>query len=241
MSGSDCFIFCADDQITISHLEKIILQAKKLPFSQLQKVEEGAFIEEDQMFVHYKEKEYSMFLRELSLQGKHNVYNSMAAAITGKILNIDNSILKESLASFTGVEHRMEKVLKVKNVLYINDSKGTNVNSTWYALESVTAPVVWIAGGKDKGNDYSPLFELVREKVRTIICLGKDNRKLHTVFGEMVEEMYDTSSAEEAVKKAYEISRPGDTVLLSPACASFDLFKNYEERGKLFKEAVQKL
>ena len=241
MSGSDCFIFCADDQITISHLEKIILQAKKLPFSQLQKVEEGAFIEEDQMFVHYKEKEYSMFLRELSLQGKHNVYNSMAAAITGKILNIDNSILKESLASFTGVEHRMEKVLKVKNVLYINDSKGTNVNSTWYALESVTAPVVWIAGGKDKGNDYSPLFELVREKVRTIICLGKDNRKLHTVFGEMVEEMYDTSSAEEAVKKAYEISRPGDTVLLSPACASFDLFKNFEERGNLFKEAVQKL
>ncbi len=241
MSGSDCFIFCADDQITISHLEKIILQAKKLPFSQMQKVEEGAFIEDDQMFVHYQETEYSMFLRELSLQGKHNVYNSMAAAITGKILNIDNSILKESLSSFTGVEHRMEKVLKVKNVLYINDSKGTNVNSTWYALESVAAPVVWIAGGKDKGNDYSPLFELVREKVRAIICLGKDNSKLHTVFGEMVEQMYDTGSAEEAVKKAYEISRPGDTVLLSPACASFDLFKNYEERGKLFKEAVQKL
>ncbi len=241
MSSSDCFIFCADDQITISHLEKIILQAKKLPFSQIQKVEEGAFIEDDQMFVHYQEKEYSMFLRELSLQGKHNVYNSMAAAITGKILNIDNSILKESLSSFTGVEHRMEKVLKVKNVLYINDSKGTNVNSTWYALESVAAPVVWIAGGKDKGNDYSPLFELVKEKVRAIICLGKDNKKLHTVFEEMVEEMYDTSSAEEAVKKAYEITRPGDTVLLSPACASFDLFKNYEERGKLFKEAVQKL
>lgn len=241
MSASDCFIFCADDEITISHLEKIILQAKKLPFSQSEKVEEGAYLEDDQMFVRYQEREYSMFLKELSLQGKHNIYNSMAAAITGKILNIDNAILKESLISFTGVEHRMEKVLKVKNVLYINDSKGTNVNSTWYALESMTTPVIWIAGGKDKGNDYTPLFPLVKEKVRAIICLGKDNTKLHSVFGEMVDDMYDTSSAEEAVKKAYEIALPGETVLLSPACASFDLFKNYEERGKLFKEAVQKL
>ncbi|MCK9304719.1 MAG: UDP-N-acetylmuramoyl-L-alanine--D-glutamate ligase [Bacteroidales bacterium] len=241
MSENDCFIFCADDQITISHLEKIVLQAKKLPFSQENRVEEGAYTESDQMFVKYQQSEYSMFLRELSLQGKHNIYNSMAAAITGKILNIDNAILKESLASFTGVEHRMEKVLKVKNVLYINDSKGTNVNSTWYALESMTTPVIWIAGGKDKGNDYTPLFPLVREKVRAIICLGKDNRKLHSVFEEMVESMHDTLSAEEAVQKAYEIAKPGETVLLSPACASFDLFKNYEERGKLFKEAVQKL
>jgi UDP-N-acetylmuramoylalanine--D-glutamate ligase len=241
MSSSDCFIFCADDEITISHLRKIVIQAKKLPFSQKEKVEEGAYIEQEQMFVRYGEREYTMFLKELSLQGKHNIYNSMAAAITGKVLNIENSILKESLSSFMGVEHRLEKVLKVKNVLYINDSKGTNVNSTWYALESMTTPVIWIAGGKDKGNDYSPLFGLVKEKVRAIICLGVDNRKLHTVFEDKVEAMHDALSAEEAVKKAYEIAQPGETVLLSPACASFDLFKNYEERGRLFKQAVRNL
>jgi UDP-N-acetylmuramoylalanine--D-glutamate ligase len=165
----------------------------------------------------------------------------MAAAITGKVLDIDNEVLRESLSSFQGVEHRMEKVLKVKNVLYINDSKATNVNSTWYALESMTTPVVWIAGGKDKGNEYEPLFELVKERVRAIICLGADNTKLHKVFGGMVDNMYDAKSAKEAVEIAYNIAQPGDTVLLSPACASFDLFKNFEERGSLFKEAVQKL
>ncbi|MDD2375824.1 MAG: cyanophycin synthetase, partial [Eubacteriales bacterium] len=161
--------------------------------------------------------------------------------VTGKVLNIRNEVLRQSLTTFQGVEHRLEKVLKVKNVLYINDSKGTNVNSTWYALESMTTPVIWIVGGKDKGNDYRPLFDLVRDKVRAIICLGADNRKLHEVFEGMVDSMYDTSSAEEAVKVAYSIAKPGETVLLSPACASFDLFKNYEERGRLFKEAVKNL
>ncbi|MDP3435667.1 MAG: cyanophycin synthetase, partial [Bacteroidales bacterium] len=174
-------------------------------------------------------------------QGKHNIYNSMAAAITGKVLNIDNEILRESLSSFKGVEHRMEKVLKVKNVLYINDSKATNVNSTWYALESVNTPVVWIAGGKDKGNDYEPLFELVNERVRVIICLGVDNSKLHRDFEDKVEEIYDVTSAEEAVNIAYRVAKSGETVLLSPACASFDLFKNFEERGDKFKEAIRNL
>ncbi|MEN6619039.1 MAG: UDP-N-acetylmuramoyl-L-alanine--D-glutamate ligase [Rikenellaceae bacterium] len=241
MSSEDCFIFCADDEITISHLNKIVLQAKRLPFSQAKVVEEGAYVQDDQIHVHYDDRDYRMFINELSLQGKHNIYNSMAAAITGKVLNIKNDILRNSLSSFKGVEHRLEKVLKVKNVLYINDSKATNVNSAWYALESINTPVIWIAGGKDKGNDYSPLFDLVKEKVRAIICLGADNRKLHAVFEDKVEVMYDTLSAEEAVKTAYSIAKPGDTVLLSPACASFDLFKNYEERGKLFKDAVQNL
>src|SRR3989339_388235 len=241
MSKEDCFIFCADDEISISHLNKIVLHAKQLPFSQQKEVEEGAFVKDEKMYVHYADQDYQMFLNELSLQGKHNIYNSMAAAITGKVLNIENEVLRESLSSFKGVEHRMEKVLKVINVLYINDSKATNVNSTWYALESMTTPVIWIAGGKDKGNDYAPLYELVKERVTAIICLGVDNAKLHEHFQDKVEAMYDVLSAEEAVRTAYSIAKPGDTVLLSPACASFDLFKNFEERGEKFKEAIRNL
>lgn len=241
MSSEDCFIFCADDEITIQNIDKIISQAKHLPFSQNHSVEEGAYSDDESMHVMYKDNSYQMFLKELSLQGKHNVYNSMAAAITGKILNIKNDILRESLMSFKGVEHRLEKVLKVKNVLYINDSKATNVNSAWYALESMDTSVIWIAGGKDKGNDYEPLYELVKEKVRIMICLGVDNKKLHDCFSDKVDAVYDVLSAEEAVKTAYSIALPGETVLLSPACASFDLFNNYEERGNLFKEAVKSL
>lgn len=241
MSADDCFIFCADDEITIQNIDKIISHAKHLPFSQTHPVEEGAYSDNESMHVLYKDASYQMFLNELSLQGKHNVYNSMAAAITGKILNIKNEILRESLMSFKGVEHRLEKVLKVKNVLYINDSKATNVNSAWYALESMDTPVVWIAGGKDKGNEYEPLYDLVKEKVRVLICLGVDNKKLHECFADKVDAVYDVLSAEEAVKVAYSQALPGETVLLSPACASFDLFKNYEERGKLFKEAVKSL
>ncbi len=241
MSADDCFIFCADDEITIQNIDKIISHAKHLPFSQTHTVEEGAYSDNESMHVLYKDASYQMFLNELSLQGKHNVYNSMAAAITGKILNIKNEILRESLMSFKGVEHRLEKVLKVKNVLYINDSKATNVNSAWYALESMDTPVVWIAGGKDKGNEYEPLYDLVKEKVRVLICLGVDNKKLHECFADKVDAVYDVLSAEEAVKVAYSQALPGETVLLSPACASFDLFKNYEERGKLFKEAVKSL
>lgn len=241
MSSEDCFIFCADDEISISHLNKIVLQAKQLPFSQISDIEEGACLKDEQMHVVYNSEEYTMFVNELSLQGKHNVYNSMAAAITGKVLKISNKILRESLSSFKGVEHRLENVIKVKNVLYINDSKATNVNSTWYALESMKTSIVWIAGGKDKGNDYTPLYDLVKERVRVLICLGVDNTKLHEEFGGMVDEIYDAGSAKEAVEMAYKTAKPGETVLLSPACASFDLFKNYEDRGKQFKEAVASL
>ena len=241
MSSDDCFIFCADDEISISHLNKIVLQAKQLPFSQTTEVEEGAYMKDEQMHVVYNSEEYTMFVNELSLQGKHNIYNSMAAAITGKVLKISNNVLRESLSSFKGVEHRLENVLKVKNVLYINDSKATNVNSTWYALESMKTNIVWIAGGKDKGNDYTPLYDLVKDKVRVLICMGVNNTRLHEEFGEMVDEIYDAGSAKEAVEIAYRCAKPGESVLLSPACASFDLFRNYEDRGKQFKEAVASL
>jgi len=241
MAKEDCFIFCSDDEITIEHLNRIIIQAQKLPFSQKSVVEQGACVEGDKMCVRYGDSNYEMFLHELALQGKHNIYNSMAAAITGKIMNITNSTIREALTTFKGVEHRMEKVLSVGGVMYINDSKATNVNSTWYALESIKTPIVLILGGTDKGNDYSPISDLVKEKVRAIVCLGVDNRKIHDYFGDKVAEIHDTRSADEAVKIAASIAKKGDTVLLSPSCASFDLFKNYEDRGRQFKAAVKNL
>ena len=235
------FVFCADDPITINELEKIVLKAKMLPFSQEKEVNEGACLKNDMMYVNYNESEYTMYIKELALEGKHNIYNSMAAAIAAKALNISNEVIRKSLMDFQGVEHRMEKVLKVREVLYVNDSKATNVNSTWYALESIKTPIVWIAGGKDKGNDYEPLYGLVKDKVHTLICLGIDNGKLHDCFKDKVENLVDTTSAKEAVELAYKYAKPGDTVLLSPACASFDLFKNYEDRGRQFKAAVREL
>ncbi len=241
MRPEDCFIFCADDPVTSEELEKIVLKARMLPFSQEKEVEQGAFIKGERMYVRYGEDEYSMYLKELALSGKHNIYNSMAAAITAKAINIDKQIIRESLMDFRGVEHRMEKVLKIKNVLYINDSKATNVNSSWYALDSMTTPVVWIAGGKDKGNDYAPLYDLVKKKVRVLICMGVHNEKLHEEFADKVDIMIDVRSAKDAVLKAYENAVPGETVLLSPCCASFDLFENYEDRGRQFKEAVRNL
>ncbi len=241
MSQEDCFIFCADDTVTINQLSKVVMQATKLPFSITTKISEGAYIKNDKMVVKYKDDSYQMDIDELSIRGKHNIYNSMAAAITGKILKIDNEILRESLKSFRGIEHRLERVLKIKDVIYINDSKATNVNSTWYALESIETPIIWIAGGKDKGNDYSPIMELVRNRVKAIICLGVDNKKLIDTFSNIVDTIIEVKSAKDAVNSAYKIALPGDTVLLSPACASFDLFKNYEERGKLFKQAVKEL
>lgn len=241
MSENDCFIFCDDDEITLGHLNQIVLRAKMLPFSQTHSVEQGGYVDGDKMVVRYEDEDYSMFLKELSLEGKHNVYNSLAAAITGKIMHIKNEIIRESLMSFVSVEHRLEKVLTIKGVLYINDSKATNVNSTWYALESMKKPVVWIAGGKDKGNDYEPLYSLVKDKVKALICLGVDNRKLHECFSDKVKTIVDTSSAKEAVQKAYELAESGDIVLLSPCCASFDLFKSYEDRGRQFKAAVKEL
>ena len=165
----------------------------------------------------------------------------MAAAVAGQVLNIRNEVIRESLMKFQGVEHRLEQVLKVRDVLYINDSKATNINSTWYALESVKTKIVWIAGGTDKGNDYSALYDLVKEKVKVLICLGVDNEKLHQAFSDKVDSIIDVRSANDAVQAAYKLAEAGETVLLSPACASFDLFKNYEDRGKQFKEAVRNL
>ncbi len=241
MKEEDCFIFCDDDPVTIGELEKIVTRAKMLPFTQEKEVEEGAYLQDEKMVVNVGGDVDFIYLKELALQGKHNVYNSMAAAIAAKAIKIDKKVIRESLMTFSGVEHRMEKVLKVKNVLYINDSKATNVNSSWYALDSMTTPVIWIAGGTDKGNDYEPLYDFVKEKVRVLICMGVDNEKLHKSFADKVDMIFDVKSAKEAVTKAYEVAQSGETVLLSPCCASFDLFKNYEDRGRQFKEAVREL
>ncbi|MDR2802108.1 MAG: UDP-N-acetylmuramoyl-L-alanine--D-glutamate ligase [Prevotellaceae bacterium] len=242
MSKEDCFIFCSDDEVTMSHLNQIVLKAQLLPFSQTEKVNQGAYAIDEYLHAQYQQQdEFSMMIEELALQGKHNIYNSMAAAVAGQVLNVRNEIIRESLATFKGVEHRLETVLKVRDVLYINDSKATNVNSAWYALESMKTKVVWIAGGTDKGNDYTDLYELVEQKVKAIICLGVDNEKLHKNFDGKTPEMHDVRSMHDAVKLAYELAEPGETVLLSPACASFDLFKDYEDRGRQFKEAVRNL
>ena len=241
MDKDDCFIFCSDDEITINHLNKIVVKAKQLPFTQKAEVEQGAFVRNDSIIVRYKEQECDMFIQELALGGKHNVYNSMAAALAAKAMEIDNEAIREGLATFQAVEHRLEKVLSIKDVLYINDSKATNVDAAWYALECQTRPVVWIVGGTDKGNDYSTLVPLAQEKVKAIICMGLDNQKIHDAFGGIVPQMFDVTSAQDAVKTAHSIAQSGDVVLLSPCCASFDLFKNYEDRGRQFKEAVRNL
>ena len=237
----DCFIFDSDDAITVGHLSKIVLRCKMLPFSQEKEVEQGAFLKKDKIVLRYDKEETDLFLQDLALGGRHNVYNSMAAALAAKATGIENEVIRRSLSAFQPIEHRLEPVLSIRDVLYINDSKATNVDSAWYALECQKRPVVWIVGGKDKGNDYSVLNELVREKVKAIVCLGVDNSKIHAAFESMVPRMADASSAEEAVQKASQMAAAGDVVLLSPCCASFDLFKNYEDRGEQFKAAVRKL
>ena len=241
MSSDDCFIFCSDDEITVNHLNQIVIKAQKLPFTQKNEVKQGAFVKDDMMIVRYKDQECDMYLQELALGGKHNIYNSMAAALAAKAMDIDNAAIREGLATFQAVEHRLENVLSIKDVLYINDSKATNVDAAWYALECQTRPVVWIVGGTDKGNDYSSLVPLAKEKVKAIICMGLDKGKIHDAFRDVVPVMKDVTSAQDAVKKASELASAGDVVLLSPCCASFDLFKNYEDRGRQFKEAVRNL
>ena len=243
LSPEDCFIFDSDDEITIDHLNKIILSAKRLPFTQKTEVEQGAFLKDDKIIVRYEEEECDIFLKELALGGKHNIYNSMAAALAAKASGMDNQVIRESLATFQPVEHRLEPVLSIKDVLYINDSKATNVDAAWYALECQSKPVVWIVGGKDKGNDYDVLKGLVRDKVKAIVCLGVDNTKIRAAFEEIVgsDKFVETRSAEDAVKEAGKFTEPGDVVLLSPCCASFDLFTSYEDRGRKFKEAVRML
>ena len=218
-----------------------MIKAQQLPFTQKGEVAQGAFIKDEKIVVRYKEQECDMFIQELALGGKHNLYNSMAAAIAAKAMDIDNEAIREGFATFQPVEHRLEKVLSIRDVLYINDSKATNVDAAWYALECQTRPVVWIVGGTDKGNDYSSLVPLAKEKVKAIICMGLDNQKIHDAFMDAVPAMYDVTSAQDAVQTAHKIAQEGDVVLLSPCCASFDLFKNYEDRGRQFKEAVRNL
>ena len=241
LTEEDCFIFDSDDAITVGHLNKIVLRCKMLPFSQEKEVKQGAFLRDDKIILRMDKEETDIFLQELALGGRHNIYNSMAAALAARAAGIENEVIRKSLATFQPIEHRLEPVLSIKDVLYINDSKATNVDSAWYALECQKRPVVWIVGGTDKGNDYSVLNDLVKEKVKGIVCLGVDNAKIHAAFGGMVAEMADALSAKEAVEKAAAMAAPGDVVLLRPCCASFDLFKNYEDRGEQFKAAVRNL
>lgn len=237
----DYFIYCSDDQVITNELKKKDIKPAMLPFSLNPSSGNGGSVSNDTIHIQINQNQFSMSILDLTLQGKHNTYNSMAAAISGMVLEIRNDRIREVLSDFQGVEHRLERFLKVHGIEFINDSKATNVNSTWYALECMNKPVVWIAGGVDKGNDYSMLYDLVRHKVKAIVCLGADNSKLHEAFGGMVTNIIDTQSMAEAVKSAYYLARNGDVVLLSPACASFDLFENYEDRGKQFKIEVRNL
>ncbi len=242
LTEDEYFVFCSDDEITIKELERIVSKARQLPYAFQRKEDDVAWVDEDDfMRIEFDDVDFSMSVNELSLRGRHNTYNSMAAGIAGNVLKIRKEVIREALMDFQSVEHRLEPVLKVHGIEFINDSKATNVNSTWYALESMNTPVIWIAGGTDKGNDYETLKPLVRNRVKALICLGKDNSKLLKAFEGVVENISEATSMREAVRKAYHFGEKGDTVLLSPACASFDLFENYEDRGRQFKEAVREL
>lgn len=238
---NDWFIACTDDEVTRNEIQRRNIIPAVIPFGLGEPPATGAGIKDNQLIINLHQNQFSMSILDLALQGKHNTYNSMAAGIASMIFEIRNEQLRESLANFTGVEHRLEYFLKVHGIEFVNDSKATNVNSTWYALESIRKPIVWIAGGVDKGNDYSMLKAVAKEKVKALVCLGKDNNKLHEAFKGVVKNIVDASSMDEAVKTAYYLARNGDTVLLSPACASFDLFENYEDRGNQFKQRVRNL
>jgi len=238
----DYLIYDADDEAIADWLKNNKTKAQLIPFSLTNKLENGAFIKDKNMEVNIiNEEEFKMETETMALEGKHNMKNAMAATSVAKLMKIRNATIRESLSNFQGVEHRLEKVLKIQNVQYINDSKATNVNATFFALDSMNTPTVWIVGGVDKGNDYNELMSLVREKVKAIICLGVDNRKIIDVFGNVVDIMVEVSNMQDAVKTAQHLTEKGDTVLLSPACASFDLFENYEDRGNQFKQAVKHL
>ncbi len=241
-TSADSFIFCNDDETIVSYMEQLQIPSVKYPFSIREKVTgDGAYLENNELVITINSNKFKMTLEELALQGKHNAYNSMAAGITARRLDIRKDTIKECLSNFQHIEHRLEFIASIHGIKFINDSKATNVNSTWYALENSDNNVIWIAGGIDKGNDYSVLAEMVRKKVRAIVCLGKDNKKIKKAFADDVETIVETKSAREAVKLAYQIAKRGEIVLLSPACASFDLFENYEDRGRQFKEAVNNL
>jgi UDP-N-acetylmuramoylalanine--D-glutamate ligase len=238
---SDFLIYWADDPIIKTELSKKEYPMTLLPFSAETSEKMAAYIENDELVIDYPQKTNLMTIHDLALKGRHNTYNSMAAAIAGKVLNIRKDVIRESLSDFQGVEHRLEPVITVCGINFINDSKATNVNSTWYALECMETQVVWIAGGIDKGNEYSELFQVVRKKVKAVVCLGKENKKIIDAFKDKVPTIVETTSMEEAVRTSYYLAAKGDTVLLSPACASFDLFNNYEDRGRQFKKAVRNL
>lgn len=239
--ASDYFIYCADDEVTVQYINEFNISSNPLPFSMRNELLQGAFIKDQEMNVVTTDEKFQMSIYDFALKGKHNQYNTMAAGLAASVIGLRKDKIRDAIQSFEALEHRMEHVANVRGVEFINDSKATNVNSTWYALESMTRPVILILGGVDKGNDYSLLLELVKEKVKAIVCMGTDNLKIHEAFGKDVAVMVNTGSAAEAVHSAFKLADKGDVVLLSPACASFDLFKNYEDRGKQFKDAVKAL
>ncbi|MDR2911378.1 MAG: UDP-N-acetylmuramoyl-L-alanine--D-glutamate ligase [Bacteroidales bacterium] len=238
---SDYLIYWGDDPVINAEMKKKSYNMTLLPFSDEKHEGMAAYVSDNNLIIDYLNKTNLMTIYELALKGRHNIYNSMAASLASKVLNIRKETIRESLADFHGVEHRLEPVITVCGIKFINDSKATNVNSAWYALECMETEVVWIVGGIDKGNDYSELFSIVKKKVKAIVCMGKDNRKIIDVFSDKVATIIETGSMEEAVRSSYYLAKKGDTVLLSPACASFDLFKNYEDRGHQFKTVVRNL
>ncbi len=254
-TSDDAFIYCMDDEVITNELKNRKRLAKSYPFSTRDQINnEGAFLkypydtetpllktEKNEIIINIKQNPINMTIENLALQGRHNVYNSMAAGIAARILEIRKDDIKESLSDFQNIEHRLEFVATIHGIDFINDSKATNVNSSWYALESINKPIIWIVGGIDKGNDYSILTDLVKTKVKSIVCLGIDNTKIHKAFGDLVEDIVDTFSAKDAVLASYHLGKQGDTVLLSPTCASFDLFTDYEDRGNSFKKAINEL
>jgi len=237
----DCFIYCIDDEVITKQLELLTTNTNLLPFSMKQELKKGSYIKNDQMMLKIQEERVTMSIYDFALKGKHNAYNTMAASIAATTLGIRKEKIREAVSNFHSLEHRMEFVATVKGVDFINDSKATNVNSTWYALESMQKPTVLILGGVDKGNDYELIADLIKEKVKAIICMGTDNSKLVEFFKGKVDQIVEVDSAKKAVNASFKLAEKGDVVLLSPACASFDLFKNYEDRGCQFKESVKEL
>jgi len=237
----DVFIYNADDEITKKYVNHYLKQTNPLPISMSKQLPQGAYIVDAEMHLKWEKEEMNMSVEDFALKGKHNQYNTMAAGLSAVVMGIRKEKIRDSIQTFESLDHRMATVATIKGVEFINDSKATNVNSTWYALESMTKPVILILGGVDKGNDYSFIKDLVKEKVKAIVCMGVDNRKIHEAFGNEVELIVNTQSAKDAVQAAFHFADKGDVVLLSPACASFDLFKNYEDRGMQFIEAVKDL
>jgi len=237
----DVFIYCLDDEITTKSFSDYPIKSTLAPFTMSKQLPQGAYLANAKMHLKWKSEEMQMNISDFAIKGKHNQYNTMAASLAATVVDIRKEKIREALQTFESLEHRMEPVATIRGVEFINDSKATNVNSTWFALESMEKPTILILGGVDKGNDYSLIKELVKEKVKAIVCMGVENRKIHEAFGDIVSLMVNTSTAQEAVQAAFHFANKGDVVLLSPACASFDLFKNYEDRGKQFKQAVKEL